>query len=79
MLVTHIFAGKEISFLHLLSSAILTPIFRRNIMSSEIVNIKSSPLELKTVDDIYRVSDILAKSGMFGDIQNAAKCFVKVL
>jgi hypothetical protein len=67
------------SFLHLLSSAILTPIFRRNIMSSEIVNIKSSPLELKTVDDIYRVSDILAKSGMFGDVQSAAKCFVKVL
>lgn len=48
-------------------------------MSSEIVNIKSSPLELKTVDDIYKVSDILAKSGMFGDVQNAAKCFVKVL
>ena len=48
-------------------------------MSSEIVNIKSSPLELKTVDDIYKVSDILAKSGMFGDVQSAAKCFVKVL
>jgi len=48
-------------------------------MSGEIINIKSSPLELKTVDDISKVSDILAKSGMFGDVQTTAKCFVKVL
>jgi hypothetical protein len=45
-------------------------------MSNEIV--KSAPA-INSMDDLARVSDMLAKSGYFRDASDAAKCGVKVL
>lgn len=48
-------------------------------MSGEIVKASSSPLELKTIDDMKKLASLMAESKLFTDTQSMAQCFVKVL
>lgn len=49
-------------------------------MTSELANIgNSGALQIRTVDDLGWISDMLAKSGYFPDAKTAAQCGVKVL
>jgi hypothetical protein len=49
------------------------------ILMSNLAQSNQSSLQLNTVEDMQKLSEVLAKSGFFDDAKSAAQCFVKVL
>jgi hypothetical protein len=46
---------------------------------SNLAKVQTTGIQLNTVEDMNKMSEVLAKSGFFDDAKSAAQCFVKIL